>query len=93
MIRVVRSSISAFPGNTSDPQTLLSQVERLQGAFNLKSVILIGDRGMISQKQVDELKGHPGVDWITALKTGAIRKLMDVEAIQLTLFDERNLLN
>ena len=84
-------SISAFPGNTSDPQTLLSQVERLQGAFNLKSVILIGDRGMISQKQVDELKGHPGVEWITALKTGAIRKLMDVEAIQLTLFDERNL--
>jgi transposase len=84
-------SISAFPGNTSDPQTLLSQVERLQGAFNLKSVILIGDRGMISQKQVDELKGHPGVEWITALKTGAIRKLMDVEAIQLTLFDQRNL--
>ena len=84
-------SISAFPGNTSDPQTLWSQVERLQGAFNLKSVILIGDRGMISQKQVDELKGHPGVEWITALKTGAIRKLMDVEAIQLTLFDERNL--
>jgi transposase len=84
-------SISAFPGNTSDPQTLLSQVERLQGAFNLRSVILIGDRGMISQKQVDELKGHPGVEWITALKTGAIRKLMDVEAIQLTLFDERNL--
>ena len=84
-------SISAFPGNTSDPQTLLSQVERLQGAFNLKSVVLVGDRGMISQKQVDELKGRAGVDWITALKTGAIRKLVDAEAIQLSLFDERNL--
>ena len=84
-------SISAFPGNTSDPTTLLPQVERLQGAFNLKSVTLVGDRGMISQKQVEELKGRSGVDWITALKTGAIRKLMDAEAIQLTLFDERNL--
>lgn len=84
-------SISAFPGNTSDPKTLLPQVERLQGAFNLKSVILVGDRGMLSQKQVDELKGRSGVDWITALKSGAIRKLMDVEAIQLTLFDESNL--
>ncbi len=84
-------SISAFPGNTSDPQTLLSQVERLQGAFNLKSVVLVGDRGMISQKQVDELKGRAGVDWITALKTGAIRKLVDAKAIQLSLFDERNL--
>ncbi|VAX14583.1 Mobile element protein [hydrothermal vent metagenome] len=84
-------SISVFPGNTSDSTTLLPQVERLQDAFNLKSVVLVGDRGMISQKQVDELKGHSGMDWITALKTGAIRKLMDAEAIQLTLFDERNL--
>jgi len=84
-------SISAFPGNTSDPKTLLPQVERLQGTFNLTSVVLVGDRGMISQKQVDELKGRSGVDWITALKSGAIRKLMDAEAIQLTLFDERNL--
>ncbi len=84
-------SISAFPGNTADPTTLLPQVGRLQGAFNLKSVVLVGDRGMISQKQVDELKGHLGIDWITALKSGAIRKLMDAEAIQLTLFDKRNL--
>lgn len=84
-------SISAFPGNTSDPKTLLPQVERLQGAFNLTSVVLVGDRGMISQKQVDELKGRSGIDWITALKSGAIRKLMDAEAIQLTLFDEYNL--
>jgi len=84
-------SISAFSGNTSDPQTLLPQIERLQSIFNLQSVVLVGDHGMISQKQVDELKGHSGVDWITALKTGAIRKLMDAEAIQLTLFDKRNL--
>lgn len=84
-------AISAFPGNTSDPATLMPQVERLQNTFNLKSVVLVGDRGMISQKQVDKLKGCSGVGWITALKTGAIRKLMDAEAIQLTLFDERNL--
>jgi len=83
-------SISVFSGNTSDPKTLIPQVERLQGAFNLKSVVLVGDRGMISQKQVDALKGH-GMKWITALKTGAIRKLMNDESIQLTLFDERNL--
>ncbi len=84
-------SISAFPGNTSDTQTLLPQLERLQGAFNLESVVLVGDRGMISQKQVEELKGRSGVEWITALKSGAIGKLMDFGAIQLTLFDEHNL--
>lgn len=84
-------SISAFPGNTTDPKTLMPQVERLRDAFNLKSVVLVGDRGMISQKQIDELKGQAGMEWITALKTGAIRKLMDAQAIQLTLFDESNL--
>lgn len=84
-------SISAFPGNTSDSKTLLPQIDRLQDTFKLKSVVMVGDRGMISQKQVEELKGHSGVDWITALRTGAIGQLMDAGAIQLTLFDERNL--
>ena len=84
-------SISAFPGNTSDTETLIPQVEQLREDFNLDTVVLVGDRGMISQKQVDELREYPGVDWITALKSGAIRKLMNGGAIQLGLFDERNL--
>jgi transposase len=84
-------SISTFPGNTSDTRTLMPQAERLQSRFNLKSVVLVGDRGMISQKQIDELNGHAGMEWITALKAGAIRKLMDVGTLQLTLFDEHNL--
>ncbi len=84
-------AISAFPGNTMDSRTLLDQVERLQATFGLESVVLVGDRGMISQKQIDELNGKSGIDWITALKTGAIRKLVATEAIQLSLFDEHNL--
>ena len=84
-------SIATFPGNTSDTKALMPQVERLQETFNLQSVVLVGDRGMISQKQIDELKGRAGMAWITALKTTTIRKLMDVGAIQLTLFDEHNL--
>ena len=80
-------SISAFPGNTTDSKTLLAQVKRLQETFGLESVILVGDRGMISQKQIDELSGKSGIDWITALKTGAIRKLVATEAIQLSLFE------
>jgi transposase len=84
-------SISVFPGNTSDTETLIPQVDQLREDFNLDTVVLVGDRGMISQKQVDKLREYPGVDWITALKSGAIRKLMSVGAIQLGLFDERNL--
>ncbi len=85
-------SIATFPGNTSDTTTLMPQVERLQGTFNLKSVVLVGDRGMISQKQIDGLiHWQSGIGAITALKTEAIRKLMDVGTLQLTLFDEHNL--
>jgi len=90
-IRGCPISISVYEGNTSDSTTLLPQVERLQQDFNLKSVILVGDRGMISEVQLKTLRERSGVDWITALKSGAIRKLCDECAIQLTLFDEQNL--
>ena len=80
-----------FEGNTSDPQTLLPQIDKLQQDFALESVILVGDRGMISQKQIDALSERSGVEWITALKGGAIRKLVEAGAIQMDLFDERNL--
>ena len=84
-------AISVFAGNTADPQTLLEQVDTLQGRFALQSVIVIGDRGMISQKQIEVLNERSGVDWITAIKNGAIRKLVEAGAIQMDLFDERNL--
>ncbi|MGF1613373.1 MAG: transposase [Gammaproteobacteria bacterium] len=75
-------SISVFAGNAADPETLLEQVDTLQGRFALESVIVVGDRGMISQKQIDVLSARSGVEWITALKSGTI---------QMDLFDERNL--
>lgn len=84
-------SLSVFAGNTSDPQTVLPQIEKLQEDFALESVILVGDRGMISQKQIATLNEQTGVEWISALKSGAIRKLVDAGCIQMDLFDERNL--
>ncbi len=84
-------AVSVFEGNTGDPKTLMPQVEKLQKTFAIKQLVLVGDRGMISQKQIDELKQRDGLDWITALRTGAIRKLLDGGHIQLGLFDQRNL--
>ena len=84
-------SLSVFAGNTSDPQTLLAQIEKLQKDFALESVILVGDRGMISQKQIATLNAKTGVEWISALKSGAIRTLVAAGCIQMDLFDERNL--
>lgn len=84
-------SVSIFPGNTGDSTTVLDQVNKVRDEFGIETLVIVGDRGMISQTQIDELKRTPGVDWVTALKSTSIRKLLDQKAIQLEIFDERNL--
>jgi transposase len=85
-------AVSVFEGNRSDGKTLMPQVEKMRDSFGIQSMVLVGDRGMISQKLIDEeLRGQEGIDWITALKSGQICKLVDDGHLQLGLFDERNL--
>lgn len=84
-------SISAFPGNTGDSTTLLPAIDKVRTRFGIDSLVIVGDRGMISQKQIDELRGQEGVDWITAMKSRSIRDLVNRGPLQLGLFDERNL--
>jgi hypothetical protein len=84
-------SVSVFEGNTGDPKTLLPQVEKVRKSFGLDRMVLAGDRGMISNVQIEALAKLDGVDWITALKSGAIARLAEGGHLQLDLFDERNL--
>lgn len=85
-------SVSVFKGNTKDNETVMSQVEKVRDQFNINEMVLVGDRGMITQKLIDEkLQTLEGIDWITALKSGSIQKLVKKEQIQLSLFDEVNL--
>jgi transposase len=84
-------AVSVHEGNTNDPRTLMPQVDKLRKDFGLQSVVLVGDRGMISQKAIDELREREQVAWITALKTGQIRALVEAGQLQLGLFDEKNL--
>ena len=86
-------SVSVFEGNTGDPKTLLPQVEKSRKNFGIDRLVMVGDRGMISNVQIDEMRKLDGIDWITALKSGAIADLVDNGALQLDLFDERNLLS
>jgi len=86
-------SVSAFEGNTDDPKTLLPQVERVRKSFGLDRLVMVGDRGMISNIQLEAMRALDGVDWITALKSGAIAKLAEAGQLQLDLFDERNLIS
>lgn len=76
-------ALSVFEGQTADPKTLLPQVEKVRDRFGIRELVLVGDRGMISQTQIETLRTYVGVDWITALRSGAIRTLIEAEAIPL----------
>jgi transposase len=81
-----------FAGNTGDPKTVLLQVKKLRERFGLQRVVLVGDRGMITSARIEEdLKQAPGLEWITALRGPAIRKLVDSGVLDVSLFDQRDL--
>jgi hypothetical protein len=84
-------AIEVFSGNTSDPTTFTAQVEKIRKQFGINRIVLVGDRGMITSKRIDEDLRENGLDWITALRNDTIKKLVKSEAIQLSLFDERDL--
>jgi len=84
-------AIEVFDGNTGDPKTLASQVQKLKRRFGLDHVVLVGDRGMITQARIGEDVQAAGLDWITALRAPAIKDLVKSGALQLSLFDERDM--
>ena len=85
-------AVSVFPGNTSDAKTLITQTQMVRDRFGIQTMVLVGDRGMITQKLItDELTETSGVDWITALRSESIQKLIKNGQVQLGLFDEVNL--
>jgi transposase len=84
-------SVSVFPGNTADASTLAAQAQKAREEFGIARFVLVGDRGMISSKQIEQLKQLGEVDWLSALRSGQIRKLLPGGTIDMSLFDERDL--
>jgi hypothetical protein len=84
-------SVEVYPGNRTDPTTVPDQVRTLRDRFGLKRVVLVGDRGMLSSRQIELLKTLPGLGWITALRSRSIRDLVEGGELQMSLFDQRNL--
>lgn len=84
-------AIEVFDGNTADPKTLAAQVEKLKQRFCLDHVVLVGDRGMITQARINGEVRAAGLDWITALRAPAIKALMQSGTLQLSLFDQRDM--
>ena len=68
-------AIEVFAGNRADPNTLASQIAKIRDRFGVQRVVMVGDRGMIANRRIDEeLRGVEGLDWITALRAEKIRK-------------------
>src|SRR5271163_4209331 len=84
-------AIEVFDGNTGDPTTLAPQIDKLKQRFGLSHVVLVGDRGMITEARITEDVKSAGLDWITALRAPAIKELLNSGALQLTLFDKRDM--
>jgi hypothetical protein len=84
-------ALDVYAGNTGDPATVPDQVEKLRARFGLSRVVLVGDRGMLTQTQIDALRAYPAIGWVSALRAGAIRSLVEQGAVQLSLFDRQRL--
>ena len=84
-------AVEVFPGNAADPATVGAQIEKLRSRFGLSKVVLVGDRGMLTEARIREEVKPAGLDWIGALRGPAIRKLLESGAVQLSLFDEKDL--
>jgi len=83
-------ALSVYPGNTGDPTTIPDQVEKLKSRFSLERLVLVGDRGMLTQTQIKTVQETPGIGWISALRSSAIRDLVEQGHIQMSLFDTQD---
>ena len=85
-------AVSVYEGNVTDSKTLMPQIKQLREDFGIEQLVMVGDRGMISSKAIEELRETEGIAWITALKSASIRVLVEQGHLQLGLFDDRNLI-
>jgi transposase len=84
-------AVKVYPGNTSDSTTVAAQVDTLRERFGLAHLVLVGDRGLLTQPQIRRLQEQPGIGWISALTSVAIRGLVTAGTLQLSLFDAQHL--
>jgi transposase len=84
-------AVEVYSGDTGDPSTVSDQAEKLRKQFGLSHLVLVGDRGMLTQTQIEKLKEYSGLGWISALRSHAIRDLVENGYLQMSLFDQKDL--
>ena len=84
-------AVEVFEGNTADPRTVGAQIDKLRRRFALERVVLVGDRGMLTEARIREEVAPAGLDWITTLRAPALRALVSCGAVQRSMFDDIDL--
>jgi hypothetical protein len=85
-------AVEVFEGRTADPKTLSAQIQKVRDRFGMKRVVLVGDRGLLTSARIEEeCRAVEGLDWITALRAPQIAQLVEAGAVDLSLFDQRDL--
>ena len=84
-------AVEVFEGNTADPRTVGAQIDKLRRRFALERVVLVGDRGMLTEARIREEAAPAGLDWVTTLRAPAIRELVSSGAVQRSMFDDTDL--
>jgi len=84
-------AVEVFEGDTADPSTLQEQIKKIRGRFGLERIVLVGDRGMITEARIEQELKPAGLDWVSALRAPQIKQLVDAGSIQLCLFDQIDL--
>lgn len=84
-------AIEVFEGNTADPKTLTTQINKLTTRFGLSRVCLVGDQGMLTSARIEAELRPAQLDWLSALRAPQIKALVETGALQLSLFDTQDL--
>ena len=78
-------AVEVFAGNTRDCTTVESTIAQIKETYNISNFIFVGDRGMLTQKNIDACSD---TSTITALTHAGIKKLCEEKDVQISLFDE-----
>lgn len=87
-------AVRVFKGNTGDPTAFVEAVKLVRETFGLRQMVMVGDRGMITNARISALKELPledGWAWLTCLRAAEIGKLAEAGPLQMSLFDQQDL--
>ena len=85
-------AVEVFEGNQADPTTLPAQITKVRQRFGIHHVVWVADRGLLSDARIrEDLRQVEGLDWISALTAVQIRGLVEQDDLQLSVFDQQDL--